>query len=630
MKAYLFIAFTMLLPYVIQQQTKTFDLKESKPLNQNLASIILSNHFELNIKSPSKMTYTRKKVITYFSEPEGGVSEVLHYNSLKNVKSFRMVIYNKAGSTVNTLKKKDAMDVATVDYSLYEDSRYLYFETPSLDYPITVETEYEIVYDGILMLPFFLLQDYNQIVNEATAKVTVDNDIPFKYHLHNTSGEPEVLKLKKSTIYSWSFGSFPIKSFEEDGLHPLNELPFVSFSLGNIEIDKYKGSNDSWNSYGRLINQFYSDAQELPSRIVEEIKTISNAHDSAEEKAKAIYQYLQSNTRYVSIQVGLGGWKTYDASYVAKNQFGDCKALSNYYVALLKVAGIAAYPVIIERSDHPYDLSDSTVFSRFNHAIAYIPDLDAFVECTSSNYPFGYIGADNEGREALLVKGGESKLVHVPKSKKEQNRLEVNIDVSIDDEGGAHILGEETYAYNRQDILRYVDLKYSRNEKEKWLRSFLDLSIDHLNEVSVNCSPALPVSNLEYSLKSQSLTKSFGKRFLVNLLPYHSFEEELGLDTNRMKPIQNRTAYTDIITFRFSIPEGMVVESNATGGELSSTFGKYSIKIDQNSSNIIQVQKCLEIESFEASPNEYFELLDFYNSIREIESSMQMVIKPVD
>jgi len=84
----------------------------------------------------------------------------------------------------------------------------------------------------------------------------------------------------------------------------------------------------------------------LPATI-EKVHTLVKGISDEREKIKLIYKYLQSKTRYVSIQLGIGGWQPIEASVVDQVGYGDCKALSNYAISLLKEAGIKAYFALV-------------------------------------------------------------------------------------------------------------------------------------------------------------------------------------------------------------------------------------------------------------------------------------------
>jgi hypothetical protein len=104
-------------------------------------------------------------------------------------------------------------------------------------------------------------------------------------------------------------------------------------------------------------------------------------------KAKLIYDYVQQKSRYVSIQVGIGGWKPMDASDVDRLGYGDCKGLTNYTKAFEAVClpttqfymGIATRKILnltCVYARESYDFSDSLWGD-------YI-----WLECTSQDDPF--------------------------------------------------------------------------------------------------------------------------------------------------------------------------------------------------------------------------------------------------
>lgn len=115
-------------------------------------------------------------------------------------------------------------------------------------------------------------------------------------------------------------------------------------------------------------------AMYLPSLAREKIKELVKDATNDREKVKILYDYLGQSTRYVSIQLGIGGYQPLFASEVFKTGFGDCKALSNYLKAMLSVVGIPSYYAGIKADGTEKRLyPDFPNFNQMNHVILQVP-----------------------------------------------------------------------------------------------------------------------------------------------------------------------------------------------------------------------------------------------------------------
>ena len=134
---------------------------------------------------------------------------------------------------------------------------------------------------------------------------------------------------------------------------------------------------------GDILDKEYAD------KAVELVKNIPVRRD----KIKALYEYMQKNTRYFSVSFGIGGYQPIPANEVAKNGYGDCKALSNYMKALLKTVGIESYYTLAKAGEYQYMQADFPS-QQFNHVILCVPDNQEMIwlECTSQTKPFNYLG----------------------------------------------------------------------------------------------------------------------------------------------------------------------------------------------------------------------------------------------
>ena len=156
---------------------------------------------------------------------------------------------------------------------------------------------------------------------------------------------------------------------------------------------------------------------------------------------QAIAQFLQTQIRYVAIELGIGGWRPHPASDVFSNRYGDCKDKATLAIAMLHSVGIESYYVIINASRGAVR-ADDPAHNGFNHAITAIrlpanladaslvatfvhPKLGRllFFDPTDEVTPFGKIRGALQSNYGLLVGPDSSELVRLPSQEPALNGL---------------------------------------------------------------------------------------------------------------------------------------------------------------------------------------------------------------
>jgi hypothetical protein len=217
--------------------------------------------------------------------------------------------------------------------------------------------------------------------------------------------------------------------------------------------------------------------------------------NSDKEKARFLYQYLQKSTRYVSIQLGIGGLKPFPATFVDDKKYGDCKALTNYMHTLLKCVNIPSYYALVRAGSNEEPANPKFTNDPFNHIILCIPfeNDTTWLECTSTTSTFGKLGSFTENRNALLITDNGGILVNTPKSKAQDNTFESQARINLQSDGSAAVTVKIRLSGEYQDM--FSELSHRKSEEQK------ELFINYLN---IKQPDALHIS---YPLTNNDLIK---------------------------------------------------------------------------------------------------------------------------
>jgi hypothetical protein len=454
-----------------------------KELLKNANAVVRMDYTWFELKSRKNATVTRKYAITILNSNADSYAQFReYYDDFTKIKSIKGAIYDKNGKQIKKIKKKEINDVSAVsNMSLIEDTRMKYIEVLQSNYPFTVEFEFKKDFSGMLSYPHWMpVGNYKIAVEQSTCTAKIPNELGMRYKVKNFLSEPAITSEDDSKIYTWTMKNFQAIDSEPFSPNYRNFLPIVYLSPNKFEYDGYSGNMETWESFGKWLKGLESGRDQLKKETVKKVKKLVEGAENEEEKVKIIYEYLQSKTRYISIQLGIGGWQPFKAEDVDKNGYGDCKALSNYTHAMLKIVGIKSHNASIGAGrGHPSFDADFPSMGFANHQILCVPlkNDTIWLECTSQDSPFGFIGSFTDDRNALLYTAEGGKIVRTTRYPQEVNTQKRIAKVKIDVKGNAR-----ANIVTKYRGLQYENVQdqFRRNKKEQREELFESLDIPNM------------------------------------------------------------------------------------------------------------------------------------------------------
>ncbi|MEO0584187.1 MAG: transglutaminase domain-containing protein, partial [Bacteroidota bacterium] len=360
------------------------------------------------------------------------------------------------------------------------------------------------------------------------------------------------------------------------------------------------------------------------------VHELTDPLDDPFEKIDVLYRYMQDNTRYVSIQLGIGGFQTFEASYVFEKGYGDCKALSNYMKSMLKEIGIKSHHVIIGAGkDRPAVVTDF-VSNQFNHMILCVPTEQdtVWLECTSNVNPTGYLGLFTENRHALVLTPDGGVLTSTPSSGPAENAQFRTAKVVLDDAGNAKVKTEIRGLGNAQGAFTEFAKNRTKEDQEKFLREYwIEASSFDLESYEFEVLPPSnpPEARLRYVLSARNWSSLSGSRLF---LTPNVLENNLSLPPivdDRTQPLCNYVPKLKQDTITYTLPEGYIVEAMDTDPtEINWKHGNYRSQIELVDPQTLRYTRSFMLERFNLPASEYNAYRKFIKSV--IKADRQQIV----
>ena len=396
-----------------------YDISTIPPvLLKDAEAVVRDYSIRFVVKNKHKAVYTVRQAVTVFKKEKRDYGYLgLGYSKFSELEDLDGTIYNAQGKVVRELEKDDTKDqCAYSDYSLFKDSRMRIAELYNDQYPYTVEFTYEYVYDGYLQWPEWMSRMTLDPIERSRMEVVIPEGDTLRYWCNSDSIQPTISLDGSKKVYVWEAHNSPKLTKEAAGSELEDVATVVHLAPSHFEFGDYPGEMRTWNEFGMWDYSLTKGRDQLPESARHDVHVLTDTISDIRAKIKVLYEYLQKRSRYINVTLGIGGWQPFDAAYVHEHAYGDCKALSNYMVALLKEAGISAFAFDLMTGNVSYPFIGEFPSANFNHVMACVPMRDTiWLECTNQAIPFGHISSSTENRGVLLLTPEGGMVTHTPR-----------------------------------------------------------------------------------------------------------------------------------------------------------------------------------------------------------------------
>lgn len=593
----------------------------------NADAVVRYDATNFEIESKDQAVSHHRKVVTVLNEKgEDNHSQlVVGYDKFTKISNIEGAIYDQNGKLLKKLKSSDIKDYGYGSSSdMITDARWKVaeFGKKSYPYPYTIEFSYDTRDKNMMFYPNWTpVDDARTSVEYSEFKIKVPANLQLRYKILNSV--PEVQKTTdrdNATLYTWSMKNLPPNKDEDYSLPGLLSYPAVLTAPSEFEVQNYSGNFTSWEDLGKFYYTLNKDRDVIPENVSKQLKELVSKASTDQEKVRLIYEWMQAKTRYVSIQLGIGGWQTIDATTVVNKGYGDCKALTNYTISLLKQVGITSYAALIKAGSGQQIIPDFPS-NQFNHVIACVPLAKdtLWLECTSQVNSFNYLGSFTGNRHALLVTPTGGKLVKTTNYTTTDNSRYRVTKLKLEEQGDATAVVTTTYRGIQQETPAGLITQKNAEEQRKWIVSDLSTAGLDLNQFQLALQKGtLPAVNESLDLFIRQFATKTGSRLFIkaNFL-MREFDATAGSSTRTSDFFLNPDDYnfTDSDSLIVEFPSKLKLETPPAPIKVQSKFGTYETSFStQNTTAIYHRKVAITGGRFPAS--DYKEWTDFLKKIR--------------
>ena len=618
MKKGLFVLFilTELVAYSQDLTSLISDKNIHSILKESQTELTIINHKDYDLKRHYKLIIKNK-----FGDYLKNIN--IFQDNFRKIKKANVIIRDLSGNEIDKYKLNDFED-KVYDFSNFDsDDSFKVLKPSTTKYPFEIEVSYSIHNTASLFYTVWQPEFENMHVINAQLKVIDFTKNNLRYISKNAK-EPEIIDQENSKVYKWTLSNSTPGDYESYNSISEDYFSTVLLAPNQFEMDGYKGDLSSWKSFGNWVSKLNDSRNTFSDDDRKAILSSDLKKESTLETVKSIYRYLQQTTRYISVQIGIGGYQPFKSGEVHEKKFGDCKGLSFYTQSLLELFEIKSYYTLVSAGESVKELNENFSDGRFNHAILTVPieNDTIFLECTSQTNPFGYAGKFTGNRKALLISGEKSKIINTIKYDVADNRQITKVNIVLD-------LNQTSALVRMNKKFKGTEIEYEnflyqyQNSKAKninWIQDTYDwggaIKIDSLSLIKLKGN-SIPEGGFRVVFSNKKEFIKRGNRVFLSPNKYLTRIPSIPKETNRRTPIRIRFGFQvqDSISYHLG-SVNYFIENNQSEVFSDSKFGTYKRKVEIIE-GVIKLKRSFQLNDGNYPPEDFEGFRSFLLKVRK-------------
>jgi len=631
--AHLVLGLNLLLTISSFSQTnKLSSLSVPPHLKENANAVFRDNSIEITIEAVDRMLVRNRQVVTVLNKKGNVDARIVEaYDNDTKITKLSAKIYDAFGNEIKKYTKNKFIDISAVSGgTLYSDSRVKYIDYIPVAYPYTLVFESEYRTSSTGFIPRWIPNNGYYVGVEKSTYI-LNNPLKIKLRTKEKSFKGYPIE-NLSTGVNLHYVIKNQKALKPENLSSsyLEYMPQLMVASNEFALKKVTGRASNWKEFGEWMHRkLIQDRDILDVSTIEKIKSLVADVTDPIEKAKIVYKFVQDKTRYISVQVGIGGWEPISANQVDQVGYGDCKGLTNYTKALLDAVGVTSYFTLV------YAQQKRNIVKNFssmqgNHAILNIPNNgnDIWLECTSQTIPFGFLGDFTDDRDVLVITPEGGIIKRTPAYFNEDNLQTIDGSIQLYEDGSVKASlervshGIQYDQKSRYDSMSEEDLKKHYKTKDWSYNNNLEINSVALenDKDSVVFTEKMKTSITDYATINEN-----DYLFRVNMFNRNTNVPKRYRD--RTLPLKISRGYQDIDQYSYVIPKGYTFAGLPEEKNITTKFGSYKVSFTKIDATTFIYKKSLLIKAGDYPKEDYKDYRKFRKSIARYENLRISLIK---